>query len=300
MQTRNASDALGIDVSEYQGNIDWNAVKTSGISFSFIKASEGTSITDSMFSTNYAAAKSAGVLRGAYHYARPGESSATQQATHFLNVVDAVGGIDELPAALDVEDNGGLTNQELAAWIRSWVSQVASSTGKTPLLYTYVSFANSYLEPGLANLQLWLAEYGVAEPQNAGGWTTWTFWQYTDTGSVSGISGNVDLDVYSGGINQLTTTYGSSTPAPAPTPSYTQFNVFVLDHVYSAIAVGDVTYVLWTALNTLGTPHTYKGSGLMNVNGTDVQGVVFQGNTYLPWDSLAPGIQSQRVWQFYT
>ncbi|MCL6454389.1 MAG: 1,4-beta-N-acetylmuramidase [Alicyclobacillus sp.] len=309
MQARSASDAQGIDVSAYQGTINWSQVRASGISFAFIKATEGTSLTDSLFATNYAQAKAAGVLRGAYHFARPGASAAAAQAQYFLHVLEAAGGAVELPPVLDVEDAGGLNQSELVSWITEWMDAVQTATGVQPLLYTYPSFAETYLTSALAKYPLWIASYGVNAPANVNGWTEWTFWQYSDTGTVQGVTGSVDLDVYNGTVAQLRSAYGLTTAdpggtvqpsTPAAPPTYTQFNVFVLDHPYAAIAVGDVTYVLWTALNTLGTPHTYRGNGVMNINGTDVQGVVFQGNTYLPWNTLAPGIKSERVWHFYT
>lgn len=293
MQPRSSSDALGIDISSYQGTIDWPTVKSSGISFASMKATEGTNITDNMFSTNWANAKAAGILRGAYHFARPSESSAQTQASHFLNVVDAAGGETELPAILDVEDNGGLSNQALSDWIQAWVNAVHTATHKMPLIYTYPYFASTHLTSALSSIPIWIAEYGVSQPQDVNGWTSWTFWQYSDTGSVPGISGNVDLDVYAGSEAQLNDAYNPQQK------TYNQFHVFVLDHPYLAIGVGGVTYVLWTALNTLGTPHTYKGNGLMNINGKDVQGVVYQGNTYLPWDSLAAHMQAEKVWHFY-
>lgn len=287
-------------MSSYQGTIDWTQVAGSGISFAFIKATEGTAITDSQFSANFTGAKAAGILRGAYHFAHPGQSSPSVQANHFLQVVQGAGTLD-LPPVLDMEDNGGLSNQALATWIESFATQVHQATGKLPLLYTYPYFADAYLPASLSNLPLWIANYGVSQPPNTSGWTSWTFWQYSDTGSIPGISTSVDLDVYSGTVTQLNAQYGTGSASPTPSqPTYTQFTVFVLDHPYVAIAVNNVTYVLWTALNTLGTPHTYRGSGVMNINGKDVQGVVYQGNTYLPWDSLATNIKSEKVWHFYT
>lgn len=297
MQTRSDSDASGIDVSAYQGNINWKQVATSGIAFAFIKATEGTNITDSTFDANYRAAKGAGILRGAYHFARPQAGPARDQAQRFLSVVQAAGGFDELPAVLDLEDNGGLNAQALTAWVQDWLQLVDASAGRPSLLYTNPNFANTFLTPSLSTAPLWVASYGVNQPQDSGGWTDWTFWQYSDTGTVAGIVGKVDLDVYSGTVTALRSAYGTNLQPVIS--SYPQFNVFVLDHLYAAIAVGDVSYVLWTALNTLGTPYTYRGNGVMNINGTDVQGVVFEGNTYLPWDSLAAGIKAERVWHFY-
>lgn len=294
MQSSNPTDAQGIDVSEYQGKIDWTQVANSNILFAYIKATEGSDFTDSMLSTNLSGAQSAGILHGVYCYAHPGQSSAAAQASYFINTVESNGGFGELPPVLDMEDNGGLNNSLLATWIQDWISRVETASGRKPIIYTYPDFADMYLEPTLAsNIALWVANYGVTQPADASGWTSWTFWQYSETGTVPGISGNVDLDQYSGTVTDLENTYGSPT-------TFTIFNVFVLDHPYSAIAVGNVTYVLWTALNTLGTPHIYKGNGVMNINGRDVQGVVYQGNTYLPWDSLASGIKAEKVWHFYT
>lgn len=297
MQTRNASDAKGIDVSEYQGTIDWGKVAQAGISFAYIKATEGLTLVDNMLAQNFSNAKQAGILRGAYCYAHPGAGSAVAQANYFVETLKSHGGFGELPPALDLEDNGGLDSAALTTWVEDWMNQVQHATGKKPILYTYPAFADSNLQSSLAqNIPIWIANYGVNEPENAAGWSTWTFWQYSDTGAVPGITGNVDLDVYAGTVNELVSTTG---PASKET-NYTLHHVFVLDHPYQAISVGDVTYVIWTALNTLGTPHIYKGSGVMSIDGKDVQGVVYQGNTYLPWASLAPGIKAERIFHFYT
>lgn len=299
MQTRSDSNARGIDVSAFQGSINWKQVAADGISFAWIKATEGTTITDSAFGTSYRDAKNAGILRGAYHFARPGAGSAHDQAQQFVSVVQASGGFDQLPPVLDVEDDGGLSPDALATWIEDWMSIVKATAGSQPILYTYTSFADSHLNAALSNTPLWIASYQVNQPKDTSGWTHWTFWQYSDTGAVRGITGHVDLDVYAGTASDLQKAYGT-TSAPNPPATYTQFTVFVVAQPYAAIAVGDVSYVLWTALNTLGTPHHYRGSGVMNINGKDVQGVVFEGNTYLPWDSLAPNINAERVWHFYT
>lgn len=295
MQPRSTQDARGIDVSAYQGAIDWTQVASAGISFAFIKATEGTATVDTRFSANYPDAKAAGIVRGSYHFAHPGTDTADAEAAFYVETVKAAGGFDGLPPVLDLETSGGLDNAALLNWILQWMSQVKKSTGMQPILYTNTSFATGHLDTSLSSIPLWVASYGVAQPADASGWTVWTFWQYSDTGSVAGISGYVDLDVYLGSVDSLRTAYQSG---EMRSQTYTEYKVFVQDKPFSAIDVGGVTYIIWSALIALDTAHSYKGNGLMDIDGTLVQGVVYNGNTYLPWKSLHTGITAQRVFSF--
>jgi lysozyme len=198
-----ATDVQGIDVSHYQGVIDWGLVAEAGMEFSFIKATEGTSDVDPQFQDNWNGAKAAGLLRGAYHFFQPGEDPQ-QQAKNFLSVVQTVPG--DLPPVLDVEIPAEAS--EIIAGAQVWLAAVAQATAKIPILYTSPGFwANLGASvTGFSRFPLWVAEYGVTAPKIPEGWTTWTFWQFSESGSVSGIEGSVDLDLYQGtlaGLQQM-------------------------------------------------------------------------------------------------
>lgn len=295
MQPRSTQYARGIDVSAYQGNIDWTQVAGAGIAFAFIKATEGATLVDPQFTVNYPDAQAAGILRGSYHFAQPGMDTAVAEADFYVKTVQAAGGFDGLPPVLDIETTGGLDNESLLTWINQWLEQVRTLTQMQPILYTNPNFASTYLDPSLGSVPLWIASYGVTHPVDTSGWTVWTFWQYADTGKVPGITGYVDLDVYLGSVSALRSAYPVSA---LRAQTYTSQQVFVQNQPFRAIAVDGVTYVIWSALVAAGTVYAYKGSGLMDIDGTLVQGVIFQGNTYLPWYALHPGITAQRVFSF--
>src|SRR3954469_23774661 len=145
------SQARGIDVSNYQlpGNapIDWGTVRGSGIEFAFIKATEGPVGCGGGYYTNnwarrdLAESAAAGLYRGAYHFARPGDiNSAVNQARYFVNAVGPVNGPRDLPPVLDIESSCGLGPADLAAFARAWVDEVRALTGRTPIVYTYYYF----------------------------------------------------------------------------------------------------------------------------------------------------------------
>lgn len=295
MQQRSPQYARGIDVSAYQGTVDWAQVASAGISFAFIKATEGTTLVDPQFSVNYSDAQAAGILRGSYHFAQPGMDTATAEADFYVETVQLAGGFSGLPPVLDLETSGGLDHAALLTWVNQWMDQARKLTNMQPMLYTNPNFASTYLDPSLGDIPLWVASYGVSQPTDASGWTVWTFWQYSDTGTVAGVNGYVDLDVYLGTVNALQNAY----PATARRgQSYTELQVFVQSKPFRAIALNGVTYIIWSALVALDTVYAYKGSGLMDIDGTLVQGVVYEGNTYLPWTALHPGITATRVFSF--
>jgi lysozyme len=188
----------GIDVSHYQRAIDWGLVAKAGLAFAFIKATEGTSDVDPQFQANWSGANAAGLLRGAYHFYQPG-ADPHQQAAAFLSVVRP--GPGDLPPALDVETTGD--TREIIAGIQVWLAAVEQASGKAPILYTNPSFWARLGASGFGRFPLWIANYGVASPTVPEGWPTWTFWQFSESGSVSGIEGPVDLDLYQGTFQDL-------------------------------------------------------------------------------------------------
>lgn len=197
----------GIDISNAQPlGIDWKAVKASGITFAYAKASEGTGYIDPKFSHHVAGAKAAGLLTGAYHYlrVRAGKlQDADKQADGFCDVYLAAG--CELLPMLDCEPTGnaGATPAEWLAAIRMWVDRIRTRLGCDPVLYTYPGFwaglGKTVATSDVAALKLWIAHYTPApHPTVPLPWKTWTVWQYAADagviGQVNGVPGHVDRD----------------------------------------------------------------------------------------------------------
>ncbi|WP_445240864.1 GH25 family lysozyme [Microcoleus vaginatus] len=184
----------GIDVSDYQPNVNWQAVARDGITFSFVKSTEGATFVAQSFARNWAAMKAAGIQRGAYHFFRPA-SSIQGQIDLFLKTVKLEPG--DLPPVLDVETTGGLSTTQLCDRAAIWLEAVEKATLMRPIIYTYPGFWDNLGTKRFADYPLWIAHYTTAEePWVPGGWKTWTFWQYSDSGSVSGVSGNVDTNIF--------------------------------------------------------------------------------------------------------
>jgi lysozyme len=212
--------ADGIDVSHWQGSVNWSKVDHDGVQFAFMKATDGTSYVDPQFARNWSAAKSYGIYRGAYHFAEPSSraGSAVAQAQHFVNTVGSLKHAGDLPPVLDLEASGGLGRSALTSWVSTWLSTVERLTGRNPMIYVSPGFWEYYLGNSTAfhHYPLWVAHYGVSSPRVPGGWSTWSFWQRTSTGHVDGVSGYVDMNKFNGSSAQLAkfanTSGGSSTP----------------------------------------------------------------------------------------
>ncbi|NUR29006.1 MAG: lysozyme [Catenulispora sp.] len=194
----------GVDVSHYHGTINWSSVKAAGISFAYIKATEGTTYTDPQFSANYLHAYNAKVIRGAYHFAQPGLSSGSAQATYFASHGGAWSADNlTLPGMLDLEGGcAGLSTTSMRSWILAFYNTYKSKTTRDVVIYTSPSWWNTCTGgwSGMATKSpLWVANWTTASnPTIPTGFPYATIWQYTDSGSVSGISGAVDRDRFNG------------------------------------------------------------------------------------------------------
>jgi GH25 family lysozyme M1 (1,4-beta-N-acetylmuramidase) len=215
----------GIDVSHYQNAIDWTQVAAAGKRFAFMKASEGTTLVDETYSTNRAQAKAVGLYVGAYHFARPGPDlgSAVAEADYFLAMSQLEAG--DLVPVLDLEDTGGLSPADLQVWVQAYLERIYERTGVHGLIYTSPTFwQNAMGDTAWFAMNgypmVWVAHWttGPAPIVPAGNWggDGWTFWQYSSSGSVPGISGRVDLDRFNGlDLTPLVLTSGVI-PAVAP------------------------------------------------------------------------------------
>ncbi|HXC04657.1 MAG TPA: glycoside hydrolase family 25 protein, partial [Bacteroidia bacterium] len=152
---------LGIDVSTYQGTINWTSVKTAGITFAWAKATEGLTVTDNQYAANAVNGPAAGIYMGAYHFAHPDVNStnagAVSEANYFLSVAGPYIMTCELPPALDLEVSTSLTSAQLTSWVQTWMTTVKNATGITPVLYTDGSIANSLGASMASFCNLWIA-----------------------------------------------------------------------------------------------------------------------------------------------
>jgi len=226
----------GPDVASFQhpagAAINWQRVHSAGASFAFVKATEGSTYTNPYFTQDYAAVHKAGMIRSAYHYARPRSTptSARDQAKAFVKVAGVAGSRGDLPLTLDLEETGGLNPAQLVSWTQSFVAEVKTLTHRTTILYTYPYFWQHAMGNSTAftSLPLWLASYRSGGPRTPlpGGWKSWTFWQYTAMGTTPGIRGSVDESLFSGSsaqLNQLANptahpVTGPIGPLPIPLP----------------------------------------------------------------------------------
>ena len=185
----------GIDVSEWQGDIDFGEVKEAGIEVVYIRAGQGFSYEDARFEENYEKAKRNGLKVGVYHYmtARSVEDARTQ-AKFFASLISNKQ-ID-CKLAMDFESFGNLSNSQINEIALAYLRELQSLTGKEVIVYSNTYDATYVFNSEVAQYPLWVAQYGVSEPQNNGNWSSWEGYQYSSTGRVNGISGNVDLDRY--------------------------------------------------------------------------------------------------------
>jgi len=198
---------LGIDVSHYQTVSSWSSVYNADRKFVWVKSSEGATYKDSKMASHMAGATAAGVIAGVYHFARPNSNSATTEANHFLNTARAYMGAGYLKPTLDIEVSS-LSKTATSNWVNTFCNTVLNATGVRPVVYTGASFASTKLDSTVTQWSPWIASYNGQSPYTGGPtsyapWSGWSFWQYTDSASVSGISGGVDGDVYASDTTAL-------------------------------------------------------------------------------------------------
>jgi lysozyme len=197
-KNKGAMNLKGIDVSFYQGVIPWSSISDTGIAFAYLKATEGVTLVDAQYQNNVEKIKSTTIHYGSYHFFQPGDD-AEKQVDFFLSKV-SVGG--QLPPVLDIEVSHGLSPANIKSSALIWLKAVASKTGCKPIIYTYKDFWETNLGSGFNDYPLWLADY-ADHPSLPNGVSRYTFWQHSQKGKVKGISGAVDLDVYSGTADDL-------------------------------------------------------------------------------------------------
>jgi lysozyme len=197
----------GIDISRYQPKVDWGALTASGIEFCFIKASEGAHDVDASFQQHWDGAGTAGLVRGAYHFFRP-QIPVSIQADLFAKTIGPLQPGD-LGPALDLEGTAGWVDIPPASRVSLALNMLGALETRfhaTPIVYMSPWFATEMLKShaGLARFPIWIAEYTQAQvPAIPKPWSSWTFWQHSQSGNVPGIAGAVDLDRFQGSLDDL-------------------------------------------------------------------------------------------------
>ncbi len=200
----NGYEIHGIDISHYQGSIDWDKLRNAMIAgcpvrFVMVKSTEGSSEMDEMFKENFYQAREYGFIRGAYHF-WSNKSSARSQAYHFLEKVHLSDG--DLPPVLDIEHKpSDQSVEDFQRDVLTWLHIVEDRYHVKPILYTYYKFKEQYLSaPVFDDYPYWIAHYYVDKIEYKG---KWKFWQHTDAGRLPGVKGYVDFNVYNGSYYDL-------------------------------------------------------------------------------------------------
>jgi lysozyme len=189
----------GIDVSYYQGKIDWQRVKkmhedSVRVDFAFMKATEGLAITDPYFQRNWRECQKAGITCGAYHYFRPKQSGEWQARFLLQNVKLKKG---NLPIVADVEGLDGTAPDEMRKQLSLFLTEVAKSTGAKPIIYSGLSFYQDNLRGYFDDYPFWLSNFSHPEASVNPG-INWKFWQHSERARVSGVISICDFDVFKG------------------------------------------------------------------------------------------------------
>lgn len=195
--SRHEHNVIGIDVSEYQGTIDWSQVDTVApgreIGFVFIRATAGRDKTDRQFAMNWKKAKENNFIRGAYHYYRPNENSS-QQADNFIKTVTLAKG--DLPPVLDIEQLPERQSVDsLKVGLRRWLTKVEKHYKVRPIIYSGEKYYDSFLKDEFQGYTFWIANYNFFVENIK---DEWEFWQFTEKATVPGIEGKVDMNIYNG------------------------------------------------------------------------------------------------------
>ncbi|MBX7083843.1 MAG: hypothetical protein K1X88_31830, partial [Nannocystaceae bacterium] len=198
----------GIDVSKWQAAIDWGAVAGDGIVYAIIRATHGTGIIDEYFDANWAQARDNGIYAGVYQYFEP-DQDPVAQAQLMLDMMGPLGPTD-LPPVIDVESDAGLPPAEIASAVGQWIDTVEAQTGIKPIIYTGRYFWQDYVQsPAFADYPLWIAHYTDGCPNIPDQWSDWYFHQYTSSGAVAGIGGDVDRNDFNGDLAALSALFAA-------------------------------------------------------------------------------------------
>ena len=204
----------GIDVSRYQGTVNWRAVADAGYRFTVVRVSIWNVKVDETFETNWTGARNAGLLVSAYHVLKP-DVPAAAQIDFFAQAL--TGHKWDLPPVLDIELDNKLTTPQITQSVRDCLQLSEQRFGRKSIVYTGKWFWDNHVTASgeWAPYDLWAASYGSGSPVLPAGWTGWKIWQHSSTGRVPGIAGDVDLDWFNGLYDDLLKYCSAPVPQPA-------------------------------------------------------------------------------------
>ena len=196
--SRAAYPVRGVDVSHYQGNVDWERIEEQGVTFAYIKATEGSSHTDSAFEANWSNVDRTGLRAGAYHFFSF-ESSGTNQAKNFIDTVPVID--DMLPPAVDVEPYGAYktirNNDDAVSQITDWLNAVEAEYGMRPVIYTTEAFYRDCIAAAFPDYDIWIRSVYKSPAETV----DWKFWQYSNRTRLNGYDGPerfIDMNAFRG------------------------------------------------------------------------------------------------------
>lgn len=207
----------GIDISSWQKNVDFSAVKNSGVDIIYIKSSEGKSYINPYFESSYSNAKASGLKVGFYHYVTARTTQqAIDEAIFFARTVS--GKQADCKLAMDFENFGNLSVNQINEISKTFLETLERATNSEVIIYSNAYSARTIFNQELTKYPLWVANYGVNAPGSNGKWDSWVGWQYTSTGTVNGVSGYVDRNQFTDGVF-----LSSASPLPVPDITETPF-----------------------------------------------------------------------------
>lgn len=206
----------GLDVSDFDGTVDWIRVRQAGYTFAFAKATEGETWKAATFPRNWRQMEGVGIIRGAYHFFRP-TIDAKAQAKHFLDYVNSVDpiGVNDLPPVIDLEHYpasveqqwNSLSKPERVQRVKKWIDVIESEINRKPIIYTSYGFWNGWMRGvrDFSGYPLWVAHYTPnPQPLIPNEWDRWTFWQYSDHAEIPGIlESREDVNRFNGSLSDL-------------------------------------------------------------------------------------------------
>lgn len=198
MQEAAVCETTGIDVSHFQGKIDWARVRKAGHSFAVVRATQGIQTKDTEFQESWKQIPAVGLMRGAYHLFSVGKD-AEKQARNYIETVGTFE-TNDLPPVLDLSDMVGMENskmkpQDLWSEAALWLRFVEIASGMSPIVYTDPIFWERYMNSGFGRYPLWISHPHVEDPLLPSGWQKYTFWQYENRGKVTGVAPHITVNV---------------------------------------------------------------------------------------------------------
>lgn len=201
---KNEKRVLGVDVSAYQGTVDWQAIADQGMKFAYVKATEGTDYLDSQFKTNWENARKAGLKTGAYLFVDLTEDGKAQADYYIKNVTKESG---TLPPVIDFELYGDYADNppdqaKMHALLKEIIDALKDEYGQTPIIYTNYLTYNTYLTSDFTEVPIWIVDLSDSQPELRGD-HQWVFWQYTQRGILHGYDGDeqfIDMDIFNGDL----------------------------------------------------------------------------------------------------